>query len=144
MSAHLLARVGVERYAFALSTVAEALDAPALHAPLLCPDGLLGTLRHRGRTLDVWDSAHAFGVRRASGDGTAIVLSDGGHSLALVVDDAVDIVELAADALQEPPVGTDAHGLLAGVACDAHGLVSVVHVEALLGRLTTWSARSAG
>jgi len=144
MSAHLVARVGDERFAFALASIAEALDAPTLHDPPLRPAGMLGTLRHRGRTLDVWDGARVFGVPRALGGGTALVFHWGERPLAVIVDDALDVVEIAPDALRTPPAGTDAAGLLDGVARDAHGVMSVVNVEALVKRLVSWSARRAG
>ena len=94
MSAHLLARVGDERFAFALARVLEALDAPPLHDAPRRPEGMLGTLHHRGQTLPVWDSARAFGVPRGAGDGTALVLGEAGHHLALMVDDALDVVDI--------------------------------------------------
>jgi chemotaxis signal transduction protein len=144
VSPHLVARIGDERYAFMLASVVEALDGPALHDPPLRPDGMLGTLRHRGRTLEVWDGARVFGVRRSTGSGTALVIREGDRPLALVVDDALDIVEIAPDALRTPPAGTDTAGMLAGIARDARGVVSVVNVEALVTRLASWSARRAG
>jgi len=144
VSAHLVARIGDERYAFALSSVVEALDTPALHDPPLRPDGMLGTLRHRGRTLDVWDGGRAFGVRRSPDHGTALVIREGDRLLALVVDDALDIVEIAPDARRTPPAGTDTGGMLDSVARDARGVVSVVNIGALVARLVSWSARRAG
>ncbi len=144
MTAHLLARVGSERFAFGLSRVLEALDAPTMHDAPMRPDGMLGTLRHRGVTVTVWDSARAFGVPRGALDGTALVLGEAGRPLALLVDDALDIVDISPDALQMPPQGTDAASVLAGVACDANGLVCVVKVDALVRRLEAWGARSEG
>jgi len=138
MSAHLLARVGGERFAFALGLVIEAMDAPVLHDPPRRPDGMLGTMRHRGRTLPVWDGARAFGVARTARDGTALVLDDAGRQLALLVDDAVDILEIAPDALRAAPAGSDAEGMLAGVVRDGDGLVGVVRVDVLVSRLVSW------
>ncbi len=141
MSAHLLARVGHERFAFALGRVIEALDAPTLHHPPRRPDGMLGTMRHRGQTLPVWDGARAFGISRDAGEGTALVIGDDERHLALLVDDAVDIVEIASDALRTAPAGTDGEGMLAGVVRDDDGLVGVVRVDVLVSRLVSWGAR---
>ena len=140
MSPHLLVRVGKERFAFSLERVLEAVDAPALHEPPLRPDGMLGTLRHRGQTLPVWDGARTFGIPRDAGAGTALVLRDGERHLAVLVDDALDIVEVAPDALRAAPTGSDGGGLLAGVVRDAQGLVGVVRVDIMVARLTAWGA----
>lgn len=140
MTAHLLARVGRERFAFALGRVREALDAPPLHDPPRCPEGMLGTLHYRGQTMAVWDAGPAFGLRRSEPTGTALVLGDDGRHLALMVDDAEDIVEIAPDLMQAAPAGTDGAGMLAGVVRQAGGLVSVVRVDALVSRLMAWGA----
>lgn len=141
MSAYLVARVGAERFAFTLGRVIEALDAPALHDPPWRPDGMLGTLRHRGHTLPVWDAGSALGIRRADGAGTALVLENAGRQLALLVDDALDIVEVASAAIRDVPAGGDGEGLLTGVARDAQGLVGIVQVDALVSRLVARGAR---
>lgn len=141
MSTHLMARVGGERFAFSLRGVREALDAPPLHDPPRLPDGMVGTLHYRGQTLAVWDAGRAFGIRRDGGPGTALVLDDAGHQLALLVDDAVDLMEIAPEAVRAAPAGTDADGVLDGVVRDALGLVGVVRLDVLVGRLVTRGAR---
>jgi chemotaxis signal transduction protein len=141
MTAHLLTRVGTERFALALGCVIEALDAPALHDPPRRPDGMLGTLRHRGQTLPVWDGARAFGIPRDAGAGTVLVLDDGGRHLAMVVDDALDVMDIVPASVRAAPVGSDGGGLLACIVRDADGLVGVVRVDALVSRLQAWGAR---
>ena len=138
MSQHLLLRVGDERFALALDRVVEALDTPPLHEPPRRPHGLMGTLRHRGRTLSVWDGARAFRTARREPVSTLLVLSDAGRHVALVVDDAEDVAEIASDALRAAPPGTDDEGLLEGVVRDANGLVSVVRTDVLVSRLIAW------
>lgn len=148
MSNHLVARVGDERFAFALRRVREALDAPSLHHPPVRPDGMLGTMRHRGQTLAVWDGGRAFGIARrpalgaasATVDGTALVLDNAGEQVVLVVDDALDVMEIAPEVVREAPAGTDAAGMLEGVVRDAAGLVGVVRVDVLCARLAQWGA----
>jgi len=142
MSAHLLARVGTERFAFALAQVVEALDAPGLHDLPGRPAGMLGTMRHRGRTVPVWDAESAFGVGREGGEGTALVFHDGARGVALLVDDAEDIVEVADDAVRAAPAGADGGGLLSGVYKNHGTLVNVVRVNVLVARLVTQGERS--
>lgn len=145
MSAYLLARVGVERLAFALERVIEALDAPTMHDPPWRPHGMLGTLRHRGQTLPVWDAGNAFGIQRdEAAVGTALVLDDAGRHVALLVDDAVDIMHGADDAVQPVPAPSSGEALLAGVLRDGHGLVGVVKMDVLMARLGALGARSEG
>lgn len=141
MMAHLLTRVGHERFAFRLDCVVEALDAPALHDPPWRPDGMLGTLRHRGQTLPVWDAGNAFGIRRTGALGTALVLGDAGKHVALLVDDAEDIMEVDADAVRALPAMGDGESLLLGVVKDTQGLVNVVRVDVLVSRLASRGAR---
>lgn len=135
MSAHLMALVGDERFAFALGQVVEAVDAPTVHDTPLRPDGMLGTLRHRGQTVPVWDAGRALGIPRARREGTALVFRDGTHSVALLVDDAMDIVEIPDDAVREAPALSGGDGLLAGVVRDPGGVMSVVRVDVLVSRL---------
>jgi len=142
MSAHLVARVGTERFAFALGLVVEALDAPSLHDLPRRPAGMLGTLRHRGRTLPVWDAERAFGVGRAGGQGTALVFHDGARGVALLVDDAEDILQIADDAVRVAPAGADGDGLLCGVYKNHGTLVNVVRVNVLVARLVSQGERS--
>jgi chemotaxis signal transduction protein len=143
MSAHLLARVGAERFAFALGLVAEVLDAPPVHDLPHRPEGMLGTMRHRGRTLTVWDAASAFGVRREQATGgTVLVFRDGERGAALLVDDAEDIVQIAPEAVREAPSGVDGNGLLAGVVRSRDSLVNVVRVNVLVARLMSGAERS--
>jgi chemotaxis signal transduction protein len=141
MRAHLLARVGHERFAFPLESVIEAIDAPALHDPPWRPDGMLGTLRHRGQTLPVWDAGNAFGIQRTGAPGTALVLGDAGRQLALLVDDAEDIMKVDGDAVRALPTAGDGESLLVGVVQDAKGLVNVVRVDVLVSRLVSRGAR---
>lgn len=141
MSAHLLALVGTERFAFPLGRVLEALDAPTVHDLPQRPDGMLGMLRHRGQSVALWDAGSTFGVPRGRVEGTALVLRHEGRGVALLVDDALDIVQIAGDALRAAPPGSDGEGLLDGVVRDASGLLSVVRVDVLVSRLMSRGIR---
>jgi len=142
MSAHLMARVGSERFAFAIGLVVEALDAPTVHDLPNRPAGLLGTVHHRGHTLPVWDAHRALGVRRDGDHGTALVFRDGTRGVAVLVDDAEDIVQIGAEAMRSVPAGADGDGLLAGVYNDRGRLVNVVRVNVLVARLMSPGERS--
>ncbi|MHB1311098.1 MAG: chemotaxis protein CheW [Gemmatimonadaceae bacterium] len=142
MSAHLLTRVGTERFAFPLEQVVEALDAPGLHDLPRRPAGMLGTLRHRGRTLPVWDAESTFGVGRDGGLGTALVFQDGARGVALLVDDAEDILQIDDGAVRDAPAGADGGGLLSGVYQNQGTLVNVVRVNVLVARLVSQGERS--
>ena len=144
MSAHLLTRVGDERFAFALERVVEAVDAPTVHDLPNRPAGMLGMVRHRGQTVPLWDAGSAFGITRARAAGTALLFRDGGRGVALLVDDALDIVQVPEDALRTAPTGSDSEGLLAGVVRDPAGLMSVVRVDALVSRLVSRGAGGGG
>jgi chemotaxis signal transduction protein len=140
VSAHLLARVGRERFAFALSRVLEAVDAPPVHDLPRRPEGMLGTMHHRGQTLPLWDGGSTFRIDRVASAGTALVLNDWGRCVALLVDDAVDVVDIAGDAVRRAPAGSDVEGLLEGVVRDPEGLLSVVRVDVLVSRLVSQGA----
>ena len=144
MSAHLMARVGDERFAFALDRVLEAVDAPAVHDLPNRPVGMLGTVRHRGQTLPLWDAGSAFGIARARGEGTALLFREAGRGVALLVDDAMDIVQVHEGTLRVAPAGSDGGGLLAGVVRDSEGLMSVVRVDVLVSRLVSRGAGGGG
>jgi chemotaxis signal transduction protein len=135
---HIVVRVGTERFAFPVSHVVEALDAPALEWVPVAPPGMLGQLPHRGRMLAAWDAAWAFGLA-GSGTGAArtraaLVLRDGRRRVALVVDDVVEMARIEPGDVHAVPGGADVDGVLSGV-CFVKGgdtpLVSVVRVESL-------------
>ncbi len=106
------------------------------------PAGMLGTMRHRGRTLPVWDAESAFGVGRAGGQGAALVFHDGARGVALLVDDAEGIVQIADDAVRGAPASADGDGLLSGVYKNDGALVNVVRVNVLVARLVARGERS--
>ena len=60
--------------------------------------------------------------------------------MALLVDDAMDIVEIPDDAVREAPALSGGDGLLAGVVRDPGGVMSVVRVDVLVSRLVSRGA----
>ena len=54
---HIVAAIGGERFAFPVSHVEEAIDAPSIDWVPVAPGGMLGQVRHRGRMIGAWDGA---------------------------------------------------------------------------------------
>ena len=134
---HVIARVGSERFAFAVADVEEAIDAPHLEWVPAAPPGLAGQMRHRARTLSAFDGGWAFGVARDGRSTTALVLRTGAQRAVLVVDDVDDLTMLDLTTLRPVPAGTDADGVLAGVCVGARDdghLVNLVRVASLLDK----------
>ncbi|MCX5767022.1 MAG: chemotaxis protein CheW [Gemmatimonadetes bacterium] len=134
---HVVARVGDERFAFAVADVEEVIDAPSLEWVPSAPLGVAGQLRHRERTLSAFDGAWAFGLAVGRVGGTALVLRAGDARTVLMVDDVDDLAVLDVRTLRPVPAGADAEGVLAGVCIGARadgGLVNLVRVDALLSR----------
>jgi chemotaxis signal transduction protein len=136
---HIVACVGDERFAFPVADVEEAVDAPRIEWVPVAPDGMLGQLAHRGRMVGAWDAARIFRLARPAGGGAALVLRDGPHRMALVVDDVLDVVRIGEATLREAPAGADPDGVLSGVCLRTDrgqrggddALLSVVRVDAL-------------
>lgn len=142
---YVVARVGSERFAFPVTDVEEAIDAPQIDAVPGAALGLAGQLRYRDCTVSVFDGAWALGVRRAECSGTALILRDGTRRLAVLVDDVDDLTSFAPDAVHAVPAGIDSDGVLSGVwFAGAAQLVGLVNTDALLIRLTTFGASAIG
>ena len=148
---YLVARVGTECFAFPVAQVEEVVDAPSVSWVPGAPDGLLGQMRHRDRTVRAYAASWAFGVRQAmdagTRSGTALILRAGELRVAVVVDDAEDLQMVPPETVRAVPIGADPEGILRGV-CVAVGrgrdLVSLVLVDALVSRATAGTALACG
>ena len=125
----VIARLGDERLAFDLASVMEVLDAPVVTALPLTPRGLSGQIPYRGGYLPVLDPAVVLGVPRVGGAGAALVLSSA--PVALWVDDAEDVWNVADTMLQAVPSGSDPLGILRGLLMRDGHVVSHVDAGAL-------------
>ena len=142
---HIVARIGVERFAFPVSDVEEAIDAPQIDWVPGAARGLAGQIRYRDCTVSAFDGGWALGVPRTTDGGTALILRDGIRRLAVIVDDVDDLTSFASDAVHAVPAGTDSDGVLSGVwLAGTAQLVGLVHTEALLIRLKTFDASAIG
>jgi chemotaxis signal transduction protein len=134
---HIVVGVGGENFAFSVSHVEEAIDAPAVEWVPVAPEGMLGQLPHRGRMVGAWDAGWAFRLPRAAAAGAALVLRDGPRRIALVVDDVMEMARIEPADVQAVPGAADLDGVLSGICLakkrgGAHEkLVNVVRVEAL-------------
>ena len=134
---HIVTRVGGEHFAFPVSQVEEAVDAPAVARVPAPPTGMLGQLVHRGRMVAAWDAAWAFRLRASTevaATGVALVLRDGPRCVAFVVDDVLGMARVDPAGLRPVPEDADLDGVLRGV-CRleemGHALVNVVRVDVL-------------
>ena len=136
---HIVARVGGERFAFSVSHVEEAVDAPTVEWVPVAPQGMLGQLMHRGHMVPAWDAGSVFRLRAPAAAGAAIVLRDGPRRIALVVDDVVEMARIEPNDVHTVPGGADLDGVLSGVCFQdrnvakksAGALVNIVRVNAL-------------
>ena len=142
---HVVALVGGERFAFPVTDVEEAIDAPQIDWVPGAAHGLAGQMRYRDRTVSAFDGGWALGVTRTTDGGTALILRDGTRRLAVMVDDVDDLTSFPPDAVHAVPAGTDSDGVLSGVwLAGAAQLVGLVNTEALLIRLATFGASAIG
>jgi purine-binding chemotaxis protein CheW len=106
-SAMLLFRIGDEWYAVRVDSVREIFQEYELTVIPCTPDFILGVTNVRGEILSVTDPAVLTHLGKIVGmDGLqppAVVVTNGGVTTALVVDEIGDIVEVANSAV-EPPV----------------------------------------
>jgi chemotaxis signal transduction protein len=141
---HIVVRVGDEQFAFPVSHVEEALDAPVVEWVPVAPAGMLGQLPHRGRMVGAWDAGWAFRLARPAAAGAALVLRDGPRRVALVVDDVTEMARIEPADVRAVPGGADLDGVLDGVCFSSHGgsaLVNVVRVDALAALCLSVSPR---
>lgn len=129
----LVARVGVERIALAVESVAEVIEAPTI-APLpLTPLGVLGQCVWRTQIVPVLDPHLLLGIAPTAtrGRGVLLVLARTSGPFALLVDDVDEVLELRAEAMRDVPPGTDRAGRLSALLRAVDGLIAVVDSAAL-------------
>ena len=137
---HIVVGVRGERFAFSVSHVEEAIDAPAVEWVPVSPEGMLGQLPHRGRMVGAWDAGWAFRLPGSAASGAALILCDGPRRIALVVDDVIEIARIQPGDVQDVPASADLEGVLRGVCLgkkSGGALVNVVRVDALAALLAS-------
>jgi chemotaxis signal transduction protein len=140
---HVVARIGDERFAFPVTDVEEARDAPDVSWAPGAGAGFVGQLRSRDRNVSAYDAGWALGVRRDGLAGGALVLRHGEIRVAMLVDDVEDLVMVEPRWVRRVPGGADDDAVLSGVYRAPRrqgGLVCLVRVGALVAHITTLAA----
>ena len=126
----LLFSVGGEWFLAPLSDVREAVDAPAVVPVPRMQGATRGVLALRGTLLPVRDPAGTLGVAPATGGAALVVHAE--RPQALLVDDVLDAVPVAARDLRPVPGAMRADDLLLGAAPVAGRLAGVLDLPPFL------------
>lgn len=136
----VLFRIGAERYGLDARSLVEVLPAVALRPQRGAPAGCAGLLAHRERTIPVIDlSLMATGKPAAQRLSTRIVVAHyrsgpPGSRIGLLVEEATDAREVAAEQLVDPGIATPDAPYLGKVVGEGEQLVQVVELDRLLSR----------
>jgi chemotaxis signal transduction protein len=122
---HVRLRVGSEAYAFAVEHVLEVTDLGAIAPVPGAGADVVGVRNLRGEVLPVFDLASLFGIERGRGAKRMVVVEHDGRRAGFVIDDVVDVGELAA------PAEATGSRFLHGAALDEGELVGIVDVPGL-------------
>ena len=128
----LLVRLGVERFAFPLAELLEAVDAPEVVPVALAAAGLVGQCAYRGRLLPVFDGAGLLGAERTEGPGALLVSEGPSGRFGILVDDVEDMVFAPRNSWRSLPGGGggSASSLRALLALE-DGIAALVDVPAV-------------
>jgi purine-binding chemotaxis protein CheW len=123
-------RLGGQEHAVPVGDVVEVVRMVAV-TPL--PDSVpwvVGVLNYRGRVVPVIDGRTRLGLPRRERDLAMpmIVLAAGGQAAVLVVDEALDVLALPAEAVQPPEVAGATGAVVSGVA--RYGTRLIVRLDA--------------
>lgn len=129
--AHLVVRVGDERFAIPIGSVAEGVESPTVIAVPGAGGRWLGLVEWRGRRIPLGGAGAPLGREAATPCAAAIILDDAAQPLALAVDELCDARVLQPSAMRPFSGRHDPHGVVRGVAWDEHGLVAVVSTPAV-------------
>ena len=101
----LVVRIGSERFAVPLEAVDELVEAPRLRRVPGAPDALLGLFTLGESLLPLYSPSAVLGAE-PSGEQVALVMRGGRARVAIVVDDADDVINVSlADVLEAPRTG---------------------------------------
>ena len=134
----LVFQLGAERFAVALETVQEVIDAPVIQ-PL--PDAsptVRGITAVRGALIMVYDPRPLLNVD-ARLDGAALLFARGDRRVALAVDDVFDAIVVNEGELRCAPGVSAADGILVGVIRRGSELIAVIDANALIDAATVVS-----
>jgi purine-binding chemotaxis protein CheW len=131
----LLFRVGRELFATTLAAVEEAIDLTSVEALTHLPgvdSPARGVFTLRGTLIPLFSPSGALGVAPETAE-TALIVGAGGRRIALVVDDAEDVLTVTPSELRPLPAGDgrDA-GIVRGIVRRGAVLVTVVDLDAVV------------
>ena len=137
----LVFRVGPERFAVALGSVDEVIDAPPVQALPDSPPNLRGIATLRGELVPIVDPRP---LLRVGGDVNGAVLLFGveNRRVGLAIDDVYDAITVEESELLSAPGAEAADGILVGVVRRGSDLVAVLDAKALLDAAMAVSERS--
>ncbi|MHB1224545.1 MAG: chemotaxis protein CheW [Gemmatimonadaceae bacterium] len=128
---HLVVRVGEERFALPLDSVAEGVESPVLLTVAGMTGQWLGLMEWRGRRIPLGAAGAAFGRDAAMPCVAALILDDATQPLALAVDELCDARALPPSAVRPFAGRRDPPSVVRAVAWDDDGLVAVVSTPAV-------------
>jgi purine-binding chemotaxis protein CheW len=100
--AHLLVRVGGERYALPIYDVVEVARIGGLTPVPGAPHALLGVQNLRGQVVPVVDLGAVVGMPRSEERGAIVFVDDAGEPAGLAVDVLLDVADLVAEESESP------------------------------------------
>jgi purine-binding chemotaxis protein CheW len=131
--------VGSDCFAVASIVVAEVLRDGKLTRVPHAPEAVVGLIHLRGRIVPVIDMRRRLGLpaAEASRSGTHVVLSLLDEWYSLLVDEMLDVIEVADDAIEPPSRSTSesSHDAVAGVYADADRLVHFLDPQRIVQTL---------
>ena len=134
--------LGDECFAVDSGLVVEVLRSRRLTRVPLAARGILGLVQLRGRIVPVIDPAEPLAVSRRAGAGanTNLVIALGEEWYGLLVDEMLDVIEIAPERVERPTGGT---GLVQGTFAAADRLVHLLDPERMIHSLV-WHRPAAG
>jgi purine-binding chemotaxis protein CheW len=131
--------VGSDCFAVASIGVAEVLRDGKLTRVPHAPDAVIGLLHLRGRIVPVIDMRRRLGLSAAEAfiGGTHVVLSLHDEWYSLLVDEMLDVIEVAEDAIEHPSraASESFHDAVVGVYADADRLVHFLDPQRIVQSL---------
>ena len=124
--------LGDECFAVDSGLVVEVLRSRRLTRVPLAARGVLGLVQLRGRIVPVIDPAEPLAVSRRAGANTHLVIAPGEEWYGLLVDEMLDVIEIAPERVERPTGGT---GPVQGTFAAADRLVHLLDPERMIRSL---------
>ena len=132
----LVFQLGAERFAVALESVDEVIDAPAVQPLPGARRTVRGIAAIHGGMVTVYDVRPLLEVGGGA-DAAALVFARGGRRVALGIDDVFDSIVVREEELRTAPHAGAHDGVVVGLIRRDNDLIAVLDVDALLDAATT-------